>query len=210
MKTRIVTMYNEEKKAKVVLIGCCHIGSKGYYKKLTDEIIKGSTVLYEGIRDCGDVKMDYTKLAEALRMCSQKDCIDYSDESWINSDGSFKNFSKHTQEYVKNTCLLIDTLGNAIDEGDLMGTLGTIGRFAGLNVREKLYNMYKYFSFNNPDILEDRNFIVAEDIIRYTDISKDAPSVVSVLYGEAHLKGIIKILKHMDFCIQDVKKIIAL
>lgn len=80
----------------VRLVGAIHIGEKAYYETLQERLDASDRVLFEGVgKDPGDFKRApaqrkadhlYTKMADALRLVTQFEGIDYRRDHFVNAD----------------------------------------------------------------------------------------------------------------------------
>lgn len=166
----------------IEFVGVPHIGSQGYWDRIAS-ILEGATVIYEAVpRGSGlDLVMaDYRNLALYTKTIFQEDGLDYpvDDPKWILSDTTYEELiTWYPEEDLEAMSKQVAGLKN------LPWWLNRwlFGFMAFLEI-----------NFGSDPLVTWRNEKPVHDAIKANDGGKKARTVI--LYGQAHRKGIVKLL----------------
>jgi hypothetical protein len=206
MKTRIIKLRNNE--MEITLCGAIHIGTQEYFDRLNGIADESDFVLYEGVKSEQTKRLMavYEKLAELLELKVQS-MGDYKDSSkWENSDLEYNVLEKFAGEKFKSMLngsgannfieLLEETEGDPKQRKYLR--LFVLFLLKTMSIRE-------FFRKKNYVLNNLRNYNLLINLVKKLESHKK----VAVIYGEGHLRHLLKELKMLNFKVVETYKLSA-
>ena len=198
MKTQLITMKKSNK--TIVLMGTVHVAEKYFYDTLIEKVeelhSKGFKFLLEGVDAHNEELTNYVdsnkEFAESLGLCCQKDEL----------DSCFNNKNHILCDLTAETLELLDpnVFKFTQEEHNLKMKKGDY------RIALSLTNfMLKYFARDSV-LLDSRNMNVVIEAFKNL-ATEDS---IAIVYGEAHIHGIIKLFKKYGFEIKEKEYIKAI